>query len=155
MLSFKLSAQSSIEYPRFDVDSNGQKVVVMTFQQAQSLDNSTDLLNLLEKLNIQMEDYDSICVNVINDKDKIIISQKIEIYKLKESLYNKDEQIKSLQSEVYSYKDKVEITENQISNKDEVIKEKNIQIRKMKTKMIFGGISSSFIITGLILILIL
>ena len=81
-------SQTKIEYPRYEVDSLGQKVLVMTIEQAQSLDNSTDLLVLFQKLNAQMSDYDSVCVKVINDKDKVIASQKMEIAKLKESINN-------------------------------------------------------------------
>ncbi len=157
IFSLSLSAQVSkpIEYPKFEVDSNGEQVVVMTITQAQSLDNGTDLLLLLEKLNTQMGDYDSICIKVINDKDLVIASQKVEISKLRESLNNKDEQIKALQGEVASYLKKIMILEDQLTNRQQVIDEKNLQIRKMKTKMIFGGIGGSVAIIGLVLGLIL
>lgn len=155
--SFSLFAQVSkpIEYPRFETDSNGQQIVLMTIQQAQALDNGTDLLALLEKLNTQMGDYDSVCVKVINDKEAVIASQKIEISKLKESLNNKDQQIKSLQGEVASYLKKILILEDQLTNRQQVIDEKDSQIRKMKTKMIFGGIGGGVTIIGLVLGLIL
>lgn len=153
VMSFTLFAQSSkpIEYPKYDVDSNGQQVLVMTIQQAQSLDNSTDLLALLERLNTQINDYDSVCVKVINDKEAVIASQKIEISKLKQSLDNKDEQIKALQGEVASYLKKILILEDQLANRGKVIDEKNLQIRKMKTKMVLGGIGGGVAIIGLIL----
>lgn len=153
VMSFTLFAQSSkpIEYPKYDVDSNGQQVLVMTIQQAQALDNSTDLLALLERLNTQINDYDSVCVKVINDKEAVIASQKIEISKLKQSLDNKDEQIKALQGEVASYLKKILILEDQLVNRGKVIDEKNLQIRKMKTKMVLGGIGGGVAIIGLIL----
>ena len=155
--SFSLFAQVSkpIEYPRFETDSNGQQIVLMTIQQAQALDNGTDLLALLEKLNTQMGDYDSVCVKVINDKEAVIASQKIEISKLKESLNNKDQQIKALQGEVASYLKKILILEDQLTNRQQVIDEKNLQIRKMKTKMVLGGIGGGVAIIGLVLGLIL
>ncbi len=144
-------SQTKIEYPRYEVDSLGQKVLVMTIEQAQSLDNSTDLLVLFQKLNAQMSDYDSVCVKVVNDKDKVIASQKMEIKKLKESLVNKDEQIVSLQGEVSAYLKKIFILEAEVDNRQQIIDEKNLQIRKMKTKMIFGGIGGGVAIIGLIL----
>lgn len=156
VLSLSAFAQNkTIEYPRYETDSLGQQVLVMTIEQAQSLDNSTDLLLLLEKLNTQMGDYDSICVKVINDKEQVIASQKMEIAKLKESLNNKDEQIKSLQGEVASYLKKILILEDQLVNRQKVIDEKNLQIKKMKTKMIFGGVGGGVAIIGLILSLVL
>lgn len=144
-------SQPKIEYPRYEIDSLGQQVLVMTIEQAQNLDNGTDLLVLLQKLNTQMGDYDSVCVKVINDKEQVIASQKLEIAKLKESLNNKDEQIKSLQGEVAAYLKKILILESEVANRQKVIDEKNLQLRKMKTKMVVGGISGGVAIIGLIL----
>jgi len=144
-------SQPKIEYPRYETDSLGQQVLVMTIEQAQSLDNGTDLLGLLQKLNTQMGDYDSVCVKVINDKEVVIASQKMEIKKLKESLTNKDEQIASLQGEVAAYLKKILILENEVANRQKVIDEKNLQIRKMKTKMVVGGLGGGVAIIGLIL----
>ena len=148
-------SQPKIDYPRFEIDSLGQQVLVMTIEQAQNLDNGTDLLVLLEKQNTQMVQYDSVCVKVINDKEQVIASQKMEIAKLKESINNKDLQIKSLQGEVASYLKKILILEDQVDNRQQVIDEKNLQLRKMKTKMIVGGLGGGVAIIGLILGLLL
>ena len=155
-LVLSLSAYSQyspakIDYPKFETDSNGQQVLVMTIEQAQALDNSTDLLALLEKQSTQIGSYDSICVKVINDKEQVIASQKLEIAKLKESINNKDEQIKSLQGEVAAYLKKILILESEVANRQQVIDEKSLQLRKMKTKMVFGGIGGGVAIIGLIL----
>ena len=146
-------SQPKIDYPRFEIDSLGQQVLVMTIEQAQNLDNGTDLLVLLQKQNTQMGQYDSVCVKVINDKEQVIASQKMEIVKLKESINNKDLQIKALQGEVASYLKKILILEDQVDNRQQVIDEKNLQLKKMKTKMIFGGIGGGVAIIGLILCL--
>lgn len=158
LLSLTTFAQYSnkpIEYPKFETDSNGQQVIVMTIEQAQMLDNGSDLLILMEKANAQMGSYDSVCVKVINDKEQVIASQKLEIAKLKESLNNKDQQIKSLQGEVAAYLKKIMILEEQVTNRQQVIDEKNLQLRKMKTKMVVGGIGGGVAIIGLVLGLIL
>ena len=148
-------SQPKIDYPRFEIDSLGQQVLVMTIEQAQNLDNGTDLLVLLQKQNTQMGQYDSVCVKVINDKEQVIASQKMEIAKLKESINNKDLQIKALQGEVVSYLKKILILEDQVNNRQQVIDEKNLQLRKMKTKMIVGGLGGGVAIIGLILSLLL
>lgn len=158
-LVLSLSAYSQyspvkIDYPKFETDSNGQQVVVMTIEQAQSFDNSTDLLALLEKQSMQMGSYDSVCVKVINDKEQVIASLKMEIAKLKESLDNKDQQISALQGEVAAYLKKIFILEDQVANRQLVIDEKNLQLRKMKTKMVIGGIGGGAAIIGLILTLV-
>jgi hypothetical protein len=147
-------SQYSIDYPRCDIDSNGQHIVIMTIQQAQSLDNATDLLNLLEKLNIQMIDYDSVCINVVNAKDKVIISQKLEINNLKESLDNKNQQIVILQNEISSYNKKISIMQDIIDNRQQIVDLKDKQIKKLKSNLIWGGIGGGALITVLILALI-
>ena len=146
-----IASAQKIEYPRYDVDSLGNTVVIMTVEQAQKLDNSVELLLLLEKLNSQSQDYDIICIKTINDLNNIISIQKIEISKLKEYLKNKDEQILTLLSEASAYEKKVNILEQEVSNRQGVIDEKDKQIKNLKTKIIIGGVGGGVAITGLIL----
>lgn len=150
LFSSSVSAQT-IDYPRYEVDSLGQKVVVMTIEQAMKLDNNSELLTLFEKLNSQLGEYDSTCIKVINDKEKVISIQTVEISKLKESLNIKDEQIASLQHRIAEYIVNIGILQDQVKNREDVISEKDKQIRGLKTKMIFGGIGSGVAIVGLIL----
>lgn len=147
--TFLLKAQ--IEYPRLEVDSLGQQVVVMTIEQAQQLDNNSELLLLFENLNNQMLSYDSICVKVINDKEYVISTQKLEITKLKESLNTKDEKIKTLQSEIEKHNEKVSILESQLLNRNQMIEVKDQKINSLKTKMYVGGGIGGVAIIGLIL----
>ena len=150
LFSSSVSAQT-IDYPRYEVDSLGQKVVVMTIEQAMKLDNNSELLTLFEKLNSQLGEFDSTCIKVINDKEKVISIQTVEISKLKESLNIKDEQIASLQHRIAEYIVNIGILQDQVKNREDVISEKDKQIRGLKTKMIFGGIGSGAAIVGLIL----
>ena len=154
-LLLTLSSVAQIDYPRYEKDSLGQQVVVMTISQAMKLDNNSELLGLFEKLNSQIGSYDSVCIKVINDKERVISAQKLQISSLKESLNNKDLQIQNLQKQIALYIDRVGILEQQLENRESVISEKNLQIRGLKTKMIFGGIGGGVAIIGLVLGLIL
>lgn len=154
-LLLTINSFSQIDYPKYSVDSLGQNVIVMTIPQAMRLDNNSELLGLFEKLNSQLGEYDSVCVRVITDKEKVIAVQKLEITKLKESLNNKDVQIKNLQNQISKYIITIGILEQEVENRNSVISEKDLQIRGLKTKMIFGGIGGGTIIIGLILGLIL
>ena len=154
-LLLTLTSFSQIDYPQYTIDSLGQNVIIMTIPQAMRLDNNSELLNLFEKLNSQLGEYDSICIKVITDKEKVISVQKLEILKLKESLTNKDIQIKNLQDQIAKYVIRVGILEQEVENRQSVISEKDLQIRGLKTKMIFGGIGGGVAIIGLVLGLIL
>lgn len=154
MLSLPIFSQK-IEYPRYDIDSNGQQVIVMTIEQAQKLDNATDLLKLLEELNVNVGSYDSVCIQAINDKEKVIASQKIEINILKNIINNGNEQIINLQNQITDYEKKIKLTEKQLLTTNKIIDEKDKQIKKIKTKMVVGGIGGAAAIIGLILVIIL
>lgn len=154
MISLPIFSQK-ISYPRYEIDSNGRKVVVMTIEQAQKLDNSTDLLKLIEELNINIGSYDSVCIKVINDKEKIIASQKIEIDIFKNIVNNRNEQIISLQNQILAYEKKIKLMQEESGIKDQIVTEQDKQIKKLKTKMVIGGIGSGAAIIALILVLIL
>ncbi len=141
---------TKIEYPRFSKDSTGQVIVEMTIEQAQKLDNNSDLLKLFEKLNLQLDNYDSVCVKVINDKDIVINEQKIEIKKLKDFVDNKDQQITVLQEKIADYILKEVLYNQELSNKDKIIKEKDKQLRGVKTKTWLTGTIGGAIIVGLL-----
>jgi hypothetical protein len=140
-----------IKYPKFEIDSLGQKVIVMTIPQAMKLNNNSDLLEKFEAQDIKIQQYETLCVKVISDKDQVISKLNIVIGQQNGQLLIKDDKIKSLQGEILVWMEKNQILEKQLSNRNEVIDEKSKQIRKLKTKMIIGGISASTMIVGLIL----
>jgi Fe-S cluster assembly iron-binding protein IscA len=140
-----------IKYPRFDVDSLGQKVVIMTIPQAMKLNNNSNLLEKFEKLSGEMKDYETICVKVINEKDETIAKLDIVITKQDGQLVVKDEKINALQGEILDWMKKTGALEKQLTNRQEVIDEKDKQLSRLKTKMVIGGIGGSVIIGALLL----
>jgi glucan phosphorylase len=152
-MSMSLLSQT-IEYPRYEVDSLGQKVVVMTIEQAQKLDNDTDLLALFEKLDSDLDDYDSLCVKVIAEKDVVIAQQTVQINQLKELNKNKDAQIDNLLAQINDYKNKEIGYIKEIANKNEEINLHLDKIREQKIKMIVGGGLGGLVIIGLVIAII-
>jgi len=152
LLPFNIFSQ--IEYPRMEVDSLGQAIVIMTVAQAQALDNNTDLLILFEKLDGELGKYDEVCIRVIGQKDAVITVQDFEIKKLKESLTNKDDQIVKLQKEVTLYEEKDRSCERELAKKDEEIQLHKKEIRRVKLNTLLGGSITSVGVIGLIIALI-
>jgi len=150
LISMNILSQT-IDYPRFETDSLGQKVVVMTIEQAQKLDNDTDMLSLFEKLDSDISSYDSICVKVISEKDIVIAQQTVQINQLKSLVENKDDQIVNLQSQINDYKNKELGYIKEISNKNEEINLHLDKIRDQKIKMIVGGGLGGLTIIGLVI----
>jgi len=129
----------------------GQTVVLLTIEQAQALDNATDLLALFEQLNSQITNYDSVCLKVVADKEKVITEQTVQISKLKESLGVKDQQIASLQESIKKKDEIIENLKSDVKNRDESISANKKEIRRLKGKMILGGSLGGIAIVGLIL----
>ena len=146
-----MNAYAQIEYPRYEKDSLGQTIVLLTIEQAQALDNSTDLLALFEKLNSQITNYDSVCIKVVADKDKVIAEQTVQIGKLKENLNLKDQQISVLQATVVKKDAIIENLKNEVKNGEETVAANKKEIKRLKGKMVLGGSLGGIAIIGLIL----
>ena len=140
-----------IKYPRFEKDSLGQKVVVMTIPQAMKLNNNSNILEKFEKLQEEMKDYETICVKVINEKDEAIAKLNIVITKQDGQLVIKEDKIKALQGEILAWMEKNKVLESQLANRQEVIDEKDKQIKRLKLNMVVGGVGSAAIIIPLVL----
>lgn len=136
-LSVKLSAQ--IEYPKFTTDSTGNKLVVFTLEQAQALDNKTDLLPLYEKMATQIGSVDSSCIKTIEEKDKTIISQDKLIKNQNNTISGKDKEINNLNSQITNYKATEENYKKEIDNKNKEIDLHLDKIKRTKGKVLIGG----------------
>jgi peptidoglycan hydrolase CwlO-like protein len=117
-ISFFSAFAQKIDYPRIETDSLGQKIVLMTIQQAQKLDNNTDLLVMFENLDQSLGTYDSLCIKVVNEKDRVIEEQTIQIKNLKNSINVKDEKIVELQSKLSNKESEILTYQNEIKNKN-------------------------------------
>lgn len=130
---------SQVEYPCMKVDSLGNKIVIMTLEQAQDLDNKTDLIPLLEKINTQSSQVDSSCVKNLADKDKIIDSQQKQIVNQKDLVSNKNKEIDNLNQQINNFNKVEENYKQEIDNKNKEIDLHLGQINKLKGKILIGG----------------
>lgn len=140
-----------IKYPKFEVDSLGQKVIVMTIPQAMKLNNNSNILEKFEKLSEEMKDYETITLKVINEKDQAIAKLDVVITKLDGQMVIKDEKIKALQEEIMGWMQKNQVLENEVANRKQIIDEKDKQLRRLKTKMVVGGVGGGAVIIALVL----
>ena len=155
VLLISLNVFTQIDYPRFDVDSLGQTVVIMTIEQAQVLDNKAEMLALFESMNSDINEYQEFCVKVINEKEEVIAKQDIQIRNLSDLSINKDDQIENLKSQILNYQLKESKWIKEVENKDKEIKLHKEKIDDQRNKMILGGSIGGAIISGLIAIIIL
>lgn len=153
LISAVVSAQ--IDYPFLTKDTNGNTIITMTEKQAQTLDNMTDLEQLFEKANIQYNIYDSICLKLINQKNDVITSQKIEIKNLlnQVEIKNDENNILIKENDVYKQRDSINTQQNNILN--QMLKQKDKTIKSNLIKMWIGGVSGGVVIVTLMTLLLL
>lgn len=135
-----------IDYPIIHIDSTGLTVITMTIEQAQILDNKAELLELVEKANSQMNNVDSVCIKVINEKDEVIAKQDIQISELRGLIDNKDKQIDNLQKRIIDYKLNEILFKTEIDNKDKEINLHLGEITRVKRKSLLGGVAGGVVI---------
>ena len=150
-VSFSFTVLGQSTYPVFDKDSLGNDVIVMTVEQAQKLDNLTDLLFWFEKLNLEVAEYDSICLKIISAKDKLIMEQYVQINNLKEAVDNKNTQIFELKEMLLNREEAIVSLEAQLDNSKEIENIYKKEIHSLKTKMLIGGSIGGISLIGLIL----
>jgi hypothetical protein len=145
----------SQDYPRIEKDSSNNDVMVLTIEQAQKVDNDLDLLNLYKSLDDECAKQESVYVQVVNDKDAVIASLKLEKVALIEFAENKAAQITVLQNQINEYKNNNSILQAQVDNKQKVIGEKDLQIGILKSRFKWSGIGAVAIITVLTTLLLI
>ena len=144
----------SQDYPRIEKDSLNNDIVIMTIEQAQKLDNISDLINLYKSLDNDCAQQEVICLQVINDKEKVIASQKLEIANLNAYNSTKENEIIILQAQVNEYINNNSILALEVNNRQAIINERDLRIKHLKSKMIFGGAGGGLILIALTFLLI-
>jgi hypothetical protein len=152
--SLGMYSQTKIDYPIFSKDSSGQAIVVMTVDQAQKLDNMTDLISLLKKMDGEVGGLDSACIKVVNEQQQIIATQKLQISDIKSELSTKNQEISNLQLQILNYQKDVADCNRQNKDQSQIVSDQAKTIHRQKLKMIFGGGLEGLAIIGLVLLLI-
>ena len=156
LLSITIFVSYSQDYPRIETDSTGKKLVVMTYEQAQKIDNAFELLTLLEKAGAECDSLTLSYVKVIDGLNQQVTLLEGDIKLHKNQLLDKDDQIYNLQQRLKNSETNVSTCEQQISTKNEQIDLLNKEIKTLKRKRnIAYGAGVLGIISGILLVLVL
>lgn len=141
-------------YPRFETDSSGRKLLVMTYEQAQKIDNAFELLSLLEKAGAECDSLSLSYVRVIDEYKHQVSLLNMDITLYKNQITDKDGQIVNLQQRLANCETNVATCDQQIEvrNKQIGLLENEVKTLKRKRNIAYGvGIGG--IIGGILLIL--
>lgn len=130
----------SQDYPRIETDSSGQKVVVMTIEQVQKIDNNLEILQLMEKAQLECDSLNLSYIKVIDNQNKQISLLEIDIKHLKDQLTSKDEQINNLQIRLSNSETNNKLCEEQKLNYEKQVDILTDEVRKQKTHKVIGFI---------------
>lgn len=150
-----LSFSQTIDYPRIETDSLGRKVVIMTIEQAQKVDNNLEIVNLLTKQGTECDSLNTAYLKVIDNQGKQISLLELDVKTLKEQLNDKDKQIANLQTQLSNEETSNNLCEDQKKNKDEEIKLLKKEVRKQKIQKVVGFIVGGVGVIGGVLFTIL
>jgi peptidoglycan hydrolase CwlO-like protein len=142
----------SQNYPHVEVDSSGRKIVVMTVQQAQKIDNNLEILGLLEKAGVECDSLNKSYLSVIDSQGNQIKLLELDVKTLKSQIMDKDSQISNLQQQLSNSEESNSLCEQQKVNYNEEIKNLKKEVRRQKLQK-FGGfvVGAAAIVGGVVL----
>lgn len=146
----------SQSYPRIETDSTGKKLVIMTYEQAQKIDNAFELLKLLEKAGSECDSLTLSYIKVIDGLKKQVSLLEIDVNLFKGQAIDKDRQISNLTERLGNCEADKKTCDEQISTRNSQISLLNDEIGTLKTKRnIAYGVGIGGIIGGILLVIFL
>lgn len=142
------------DLPRYLVENNDTIEIVMSVEQAQSLDNSAELLNLFKQMNINCDMMDTIYVQIINSLEEKVALLELQKSDLVKQGQEKDSAINKLQVALGNCEKNVRLCNDELDLRNEEIKilKKEIFRQKVKKWISVGGNVALAIITTVIII---
>jgi predicted RNase H-like nuclease (RuvC/YqgF family) len=134
----------TIEYPSFYIVDGDTLGIIISIEQAQSLDNDLELYGLFEKMKISCDSTIKAYVVVVNEYSNQVAILETKTKSLETANQAKDNQIKELNTQIVNYKADLEKAGRQLKLKGKLIanQEKRITTLKIQraTYSIGGGV---------------
>jgi len=153
MISIFANSQS-LELPRYLIENGDTLGIVISIEQAQSLDNDAELLKLFKQLRIDCDNLDVYYLEVVNALDQKISLLEIKNKELINQSGEKDKLIINLNNQIKNYESDKKLSDKQSSIKDEEIKTLKKEISRQKFRK-FISISGNIILATITTILII
>lgn len=140
------------EYPIIMDDENGNRIMILTVEQAKVLDKNSDLLDVYRNIVGEYDNLGDITLVLIENYGEIISTQKLTIESLENESSIKSEIINNLKAQIVEYEQiKANLTNiNDINKK--LIEDRDKEIKRQKTLKIIGYIGGGVLVIGALLI---
>lgn len=127
-----IDTAKNTEYPSYYIVGGDTLGIIISIEQAQSLDNDLELLGLFEKMKISCDSTIKAYVVVVNQYSNQVAILETKVQSLETTNKAKDEQIKELNSRILNYKMDLEKAGNQLKIKSEIISNQEKRITGLK-----------------------
>lgn len=145
---------SQKDYPKIITDSLGNKFVILTYQQAQKIDNDYEILALLEKAGAECDSLTLSYIKVIDEQGNQIRLLDLSVNNLKSQLSDKNSQIINLEQRLGNCESGSSGCDEQLKLKNDQIDLLNGEIKTLKTKRnVAYGVGILGVISGILLFL--
>jgi len=137
----------SQEYPKIELNSKGEKVVVFTLEQAQKIDNDLEVYNLLKVARIKCDSLNLSYVKVIDEQNNQIVLLKNINNENERQIVDKDKQFEILLEQNNNLQKNIDLCDKQKVNNQEQIDSLKKDVRRMKWKGLTGGFIGGVVVT--------
>ncbi len=153
ILSF-VTVKAQTELPQYFIEGGDTIGIIISVEQAQMLDNDSELLELFKKMRIDCDNLDTHYVSVINKLEEQIVLLKFQINDLIHQGVEKDKLIRNLKESLRLSEENTRLCEQQLELKNEEIKilKKEIFRQKVK-KFVSVGANVGLVILTTILVI--
>ena len=137
-----VDSTKTIEYPSFYIVGGDTLGIIISIEQAQSLDNDLELYGLFEKMKITCDSTIKAYVVVVNEYSNQVAILETKTKSLETANQAKDNQIKELNGQIANYKSDLEKAGRQLKLKSKVITNQEKRITNLKiqrTAYTIGG----------------
>lgn len=151
--SFVVKSENT-DLPKYYVENGDTIGIILSIEQAQSLDNDAELLSLFKKMKINCDSLEVGYIKIINklgEKIGILEVQKKDLIKQGEE---KDKLINNLENSLNYCEQMNRLCQQELSNKDSEIKilRKELLKQKLKKFISFGGNTVAILVITWLLI---
>lgn len=142
------------ELPRYLIENGDTIGVIISVEQAQKLDNNSELLELFKKLRIDCDNLDTHYIQVINSLNEQVALLKLNVSELEGQSSSLSSWNESLKEQLKNSEKSNKLCNEELENKDQEIKILKGELRRQKIKKVVSvaGNVALIVVTTILII---
>lgn len=141
-----LISSAQTELPRYLIEGGDTIGVIISIEQAQKLDNNSELLELFKKLRIDCDNLDTHYIQVINALNEQVALLKVNISELEGENSSLTSWNSSLKEQLRNSEKSNRLCNEELENKDQEIKILKSEVRRQKIRKVVSVVGNAALI---------